>query len=590
MAAVPSLSEPQRSGGLHPAAPKPAATSTKGLQSSGDSHPAVVRLVEDVVAWQNTNDTRRIPKKFAQDSKERNLGMRFAKLLLRREKSLGAKPSEVQLSPVELALVNSVPGVPFRGCSVRSGLATKAVPQSIEASSDQPRSGGRHPAAENAENADARMLPLMLLPGCLCPADLDLQEVVTDVHRTSKIGLEELNAVLLHRLWFMSLLTPDMHPSVPQKLKAYTQPQTEWLAKAQTCRCERKPVTEQTNVDELYNLRCVLYADVAKYMVAVKEGDRLEDVATETFEKSTDETKRFEDSPDAQSRREEWWRELACARDVVHELLTWAHLLPVSTSSLDLLATWGIVCSSAYIPGSVCSTVDDFFILRHSTGFSSREVWQYSSYCSVEAMSTRLQSGGPHPAVVPFSALADSQYIYTDCHGYAAPRRFHHGFASCQCWSTPLVSVGLHHTEGTKLSYDDCLGILTKAAAVPDNRKVLERIGALKAMLPDMMNRPSEPRILEIGKLLGVCSQEAFCKGHIVYDRECSWIRCSEECHYVYSEIAPMDLLFQEVQNEFLLCMSALNIGGPTYPIFCHTGKPLRVMTRAVHSCKEQRW
>ena len=113
MAAVPSLSEPQRSGGLHPAAPKPAATSTKGLQSSGDSHPAVVRLVEDVVAWQNTNDTQRIPKKIAQDSKERNLGMRFAKLLLRREKSLGAKPSEVQLSPVELALVNSVPGVPF---------------------------------------------------------------------------------------------------------------------------------------------------------------------------------------------------------------------------------------------------------------------------------------------------------------------------------------------------------------------------------------------------------------------------------------------------------------------------------------------
>ena len=166
-------------------------------------------------------------------------------------------------------------------------------------------------------------------------------------------------------------------------------------------------------------------------------------------------------------------------------------------------------------------------------------------------MSTRLQSGGPHPAVVPVSALADSQHIYTDCHGWAAPRRFHHGFASCQRWSTPLVSVGLRHTEGTKPSYDDCLGILTKAAAVPDNRKVLERIGALKAMLPDMMNRPSEPRILEIGKLLGVCSQEAC---------------CSEECHYAYSEIAPMDLLFQEVQNEVLLCMSALNIGGPTYP------------------------
>ena len=56
---------------------------------------------------------RAIPNKYARDSKERNLGMMLAKLLLRRGTSLGAKPSEVQLSPVELALVNSVPGVPF---------------------------------------------------------------------------------------------------------------------------------------------------------------------------------------------------------------------------------------------------------------------------------------------------------------------------------------------------------------------------------------------------------------------------------------------------------------------------------------------
>ena len=88
---------------------------------SGSPHPGVVRLVEDVAAWQNTIDAQCIPNRYAQDSKERNLGMRLAKLLLRREQSLGAKPSEVQLSPVELALVNSVPGVPFCGCSVRSG-------------------------------------------------------------------------------------------------------------------------------------------------------------------------------------------------------------------------------------------------------------------------------------------------------------------------------------------------------------------------------------------------------------------------------------------------------------------------------------
>ena len=99
---------------------------------SGAPHPDVARLVEDVVAWQNTNDTRRIPNACAQDSKESNLGRRLARLLLRREKSVGARPSEVQLSPVELALVNSVPGVPFCGCSVRSGGELAAVRQIMQ--------------------------------------------------------------------------------------------------------------------------------------------------------------------------------------------------------------------------------------------------------------------------------------------------------------------------------------------------------------------------------------------------------------------------------------------------------------------------
>ncbi len=100
---------------------------------------------------------------------------------------------------------------------------------------------------------------------------------------------------------------------------------------------------------------------------------------------------------------------------------------------------------------------------------------------------------------------------------------------------------------------------------MPDNRKVVQRIEALRAMLPDVMNKPLEPRILELAKLLGVCGQEPLCKEHLVYDGECSWIRCSEEYHYVYSDVATMDSLFQEVQNEFLLCMSALNVGDPKY-------------------------
>ena len=75
---------------------------------SGDIHTAVSRFVEEVVAWQKGKATQRIPRKFGDNSDERRLGMRFAKLLLRREKGLGARPSEVQVSPVEVALVNSV--------------------------------------------------------------------------------------------------------------------------------------------------------------------------------------------------------------------------------------------------------------------------------------------------------------------------------------------------------------------------------------------------------------------------------------------------------------------------------------------------
>jgi len=51
----------------------------------GSLHPDIVRLVEGVVAWQNANDAQRIPTRKAQDSNERNLGMRLANLLLRSE-------------------------------------------------------------------------------------------------------------------------------------------------------------------------------------------------------------------------------------------------------------------------------------------------------------------------------------------------------------------------------------------------------------------------------------------------------------------------------------------------------------------------
>ena len=95
-----------------PAASKPAVPRS----SSGVSH-LVRTLVEEVLAWQGRNGIQRIPNKCHDDSEEHNLGIRFAKVLLRRDKALGIEPCRSQLSPSEVALVNSVPGVPLRGCS-----------------------------------------------------------------------------------------------------------------------------------------------------------------------------------------------------------------------------------------------------------------------------------------------------------------------------------------------------------------------------------------------------------------------------------------------------------------------------------------
>jgi hypothetical protein len=77
----------------------------------------VHNLVEEVVKWQKRNETQHLPKRYGVDREQRNLGMRFAKLLLRRDKSLGTSQSRVQLSHDEAALVNSVSGVPATGCS-----------------------------------------------------------------------------------------------------------------------------------------------------------------------------------------------------------------------------------------------------------------------------------------------------------------------------------------------------------------------------------------------------------------------------------------------------------------------------------------
>ena len=93
-----ALIAPSRSGDTHLAA-------TTSSHSS-DSHPVVSllgkNLIEEIVAWKKCNGTQYLPKRYGVDTVQQKLGIRLAKLLLRREKSLGSKPGEVQLSLAEV--------------------------------------------------------------------------------------------------------------------------------------------------------------------------------------------------------------------------------------------------------------------------------------------------------------------------------------------------------------------------------------------------------------------------------------------------------------------------------------------------------
>ena len=85
----------------------------------------IQNLVDEVKAWQSNKGTQKIPNKHSKDTTEAKLGRRFEKLLLRRSRALGGKRSGRQLEPTEVALVNSVPGVPARGCSVHGEDAAR---------------------------------------------------------------------------------------------------------------------------------------------------------------------------------------------------------------------------------------------------------------------------------------------------------------------------------------------------------------------------------------------------------------------------------------------------------------------------------
>ena len=129
--ARPAAASGKSSGVGQPAASKPI-DKPKASRDPGDLQVISIgtsNLVREVVKWQKDHATRCIPNQHADDKEEAKLGERFKKLLLRRGKALGPEPSRKLLSVAEVELVNSVPGVPFKGCSVQ-GATTSDIAQS----------------------------------------------------------------------------------------------------------------------------------------------------------------------------------------------------------------------------------------------------------------------------------------------------------------------------------------------------------------------------------------------------------------------------------------------------------------------------
>ena len=116
------------------------------------------KLVTEVLNWQREKGVTSIPNHHSDGACERSLGNRFKKMLLRRSKALGDRDSAKQLTPAEVALVNSVPGVPLSGCAVRTGTNIQQGPQAV---ADQ----GVQPAATTDSDLGEPMQKKRLSPG-----------------------------------------------------------------------------------------------------------------------------------------------------------------------------------------------------------------------------------------------------------------------------------------------------------------------------------------------------------------------------------------------------------------------------------------
>ena len=79
--------------------------------------PRTQRLFDETLAWQAKRSVQKPPNQHSRDEEERLLGKRLADLLLRRFASIGPGPAKQKLHQADVELVNTIPGVPVRGCS-----------------------------------------------------------------------------------------------------------------------------------------------------------------------------------------------------------------------------------------------------------------------------------------------------------------------------------------------------------------------------------------------------------------------------------------------------------------------------------------
>ena len=124
---------------------------------------------------------------------------------------------------------------------------------------------------------------------CRCPHDLDAADMMKMYWTLQYYDFENLaglEAVLRHRLWFMSQLGPHMLPTTSERMELYGRHQADWWERAAHSQCGWQRCfgcREERERNILYSLRCVLYGDVQTLHAAVAEYDRISNAAKKKF-------------------------------------------------------------------------------------------------------------------------------------------------------------------------------------------------------------------------------------------------------------------------------------------------------------------